>query len=85
MIDPNGNISDSYADAAGNTVRTVMYRDADLWQPQHPITTQYAYDPLMKLEYVVNAEGDSTIISYDMLGRRVSVSHPASGMTGWAT
>ena len=83
VIDPNGNKSDTYSDASGKTVKNVMYRDASSLQPQQPITTQYVYDPVQRLKYVVNAEGDSTAISYDMLDRRTSVSHPASGLTRW--
>ena len=80
VTDPLGHRSETYADASGRTVRTVMYRDSAATQP---IETRYVYDPVGRLTTVINAAGDSTRITYDMLDRRTEVRHPASGVTRW--
>ncbi len=72
--------TDTYADADGRTVMTVMYRDEEGTQP---IETTYIYDPVGRLVSVVDAGGDSTHVVYDMLDRRTEVRHPASGTTKW--
>ena len=80
VTDPLGHRSETYVDASGRTVRTVMYRDSAATQP---IETRYAYDPVGRLTTVIDAGGDSTLITYDMLDRRTEVRHPASGTTRW--
>ena len=80
VTDPLGHRSETYADASGRTVRTVMYRDSAATQP---IETRYVYDPVGRLTTVIDAGGDSTLITYDMLDRRTEVRHPASGTTRW--
>ena len=78
--DPLGHKARTYSDAAGRTIKTVTYHDAEATQP---IETRYLYDPMSRLTTVVNALGDSTLVSYDMLDRRTEVRHPASGTTRW--
>ena len=80
VTDPLNRKSQTYADATGKTLKTVMYRDIEA---TIPIETHYGYDAIGRLTRVINAAGDSTLISYDMLDRRTEVRHPASGTTRW--
>jgi len=80
VTDANGIESETHTDASGRTVKTVMFSDME---NRTPIETRYLYDPVGRLSAVVNALGDSTLVSYDMLDRRTMVKHPASGVTRW--
>ena len=80
VIDALGRQSETYTDATGKTLKTVMFRDVEACTP---IETCYGYDAIGRLTTVINAAGDSTLITYDMLDRRTMVRHPASGTNRW--
>lgn len=85
-IDENGHKQASYTDAYGRLVTRDEYFGADGRSdiyPQEPFslyaTTNYFYDSEGNLTQVQDAHGNVTTISYDTLGRKVSMDDPDMG------
>jgi RHS repeat-associated protein len=43
-------------------------------------TTQYRYDPVGELTHVIDAAGNATAMTYDLLGRRRTIDNPDAGL-----
>ncbi|HOW36576.1 MAG TPA: SpvB/TcaC N-terminal domain-containing protein [Candidatus Omnitrophota bacterium] len=85
-IDENGHKQKSYADAYGRLIKKEEYFGTDGRSPHYPAssytlyaTTLYAYDSEGNLTQTQDAHGNITTITYDYLGRKVSMNDPDMG------
>ena len=67
----------TYANGSGKTVKTIQRPESS----SASIATQFAYDAINQLDSVTDVMGKKTKSIYDMLGRRIQVTHPATGTT----
>ncbi len=86
VIDPNGHMQKSYADARGRLIKKEEYTGADGRWPDYPqsafnvyATTLYGYDVTGNLTSVTDAAKNVTTITYDKLGRKISMQDPDMG------
>ncbi len=86
--DENGHMQKSYSDPYGRLIKKEEYFGADGRSPFYPdtheytlyATTQYAYDSEGNLTAVTDAHGNVSTITYDDLGRKVSMNDPDMGV-----
>ncbi len=78
ITDANDNISKTYTNGSGKTVKTEQFVTQN-----SPIPTAFEYDAIGQLVKVTDAEGNITTSTYDMGGRVTQVIHPASGTTSY--
>ena len=90
-VDENGHQQKSTVDAYGRLVKKEEYTGADGRSPTYPAsaftlyaTTQYSYDSESNLVKTTDAQGHVTTISYDNLGRKVSMNDPDMGVWTYA-
>ncbi|MFZ5985738.1 MAG: RHS repeat domain-containing protein [Bacillota bacterium] len=72
--DPEDKIKNSYTDIDGNIVKVEQFKGTQT------ITGTYKYNALRENVEIVDNNGNKTITSYDMLGRRTSVDNPDMGL-----
>lgn len=77
--DQDGNLRQNYGDVKGLVEKRLEYTS-----PTQAVTTQYQYDPVRELTRIVDANGNVTAITYDLLGRRTAVQSPDSGKTSYS-
>jgi YD repeat-containing protein len=75
--DPEGNVTETDRDIRGNIVR-IRKRDAE---GELLTRASYEYTIMGELETVTDAKGSQSRFSYDLLGRRVELESPQSGLT----
>ena len=75
VLDAEGACREEVHDPRGNVVRVRQFID------EQPIDTRYKYAAIGELLSVVDAAGNQVSCSYDLLGRRISVSTPDGGRT----
>jgi RHS repeat-associated protein len=75
ITDALGNKQESYANGSGKTVKSVQYHNGK------SLTTYFHYDAIEQVDSVTDPVGKKTISVYDMSGRRIQVTHPATGTT----
>jgi len=74
IVDALGNIRESFSDLRDRRRSTrEVGPDGDIW-------TNFHYNALSELHTVVDTRNDSTIYTYDRLGRKLSVKHPDAGL-----
>ena len=78
ITDANDNISKTYTNGSGKTVKTEQFENSNT-----AIPTTFEYDGIGQLVKVTDAEGNITSSTYDMGGRVTQVIHPASGTTSY--
>ena len=78
VTDANGHRKDSVADAYGRLQAVVEYSGTTAY------TTRYAYDILGNLRVVTDTLGNTTVITYDALGRKVGMRDPDMGAWTYA-
>jgi len=85
-IDENGHKQSAYADAFGRLIKKEEYSGADGRSTHYPqsvynlyATTLYTYDSEGNLTQVSDSMGNMTSISYDVLGRKISMDDPDMG------
>lgn len=78
ITDANDNISKTYTNGSGKTVKTEQFENSNT-----AIPTTFEYDGIGQLVKVTDAEGNITTSTYDMGGRVIQVVHPASGTTSY--
>lgn len=90
-FDENGHKQTSHADAYGRLIRKEEYFGADGRDSHYPsqayslyATTLYSYDSEGNLIQVQDAHGNITTISYDNLGRKISMNDPDMGLWQYA-
>ncbi len=71
---PDGQRKSNNTDYLGRLRSVIEYNDAGA-----PVTTQYEYNAAGDLLKVINALNQSTTISYDTLGRKISMTDPDMG------
>lgn len=76
-----GTASATVTDALGRTVEAVKFPGRDVSTLSGSIKSVSAYDDQGRLQSVTGNDGLATTYSYDLLGRMVSSSDPASGTT----
>ncbi len=79
ITDANDNISKTYTNGSGKTIKTEQFITQN-----SPIPTTFEYDAIGQLVKVTDAEGNITTSTYDMGGRVTQVVHTASGTTTYA-
>lgn len=75
LIDALLNQTDTYEDIRKRKLSTTDFG------PEGPIWTNFFYNPISELQKVSDHEGNETVYSYDLLGRKLSVHHPDAGLT----
>ncbi|WP_146131014.1 RHS repeat-associated core domain-containing protein [Marinilabilia salmonicolor] len=70
--DANGKITSSYKDIRGR--QTAVKAPGEVW-------TSFVYNPIGELLEATDDEGNTTLSTYDDLGRRLSRNHPDAGLT----
>ena len=78
ITDANGHRKDSVADAYGRLQAVVEYSGTTAY------TTTYQYDILGNLRVVTDALGNTTVITYDALSRKVGMRDPDMGTWTYA-
>jgi RHS repeat-associated protein len=78
VTDENGHQKDSLQDALGRTVSVTEYNEGT------PYTTSYVYDALDRLTKVTNSQTNKTKMTYDWLGRKMTMSDPDMGAWSYA-
>jgi RHS repeat-associated protein len=73
VTDANGKVRKSYRDAYGRTIQTLDIASVG------NVSTTYAYDLIGDLTNVTDNVGNSTVMGYDSLGRKVSMIDPDMG------
>jgi len=74
QTDENGNVGVRINDAYGRLIRVEEYNEGSVY------ATAYSYDILGNLTRVVDDHGNITQISYDSLGRKISMDDPDMGV-----
>ncbi len=72
VTDANGIKTESFTDVKGR--QTAVKAPGDIW-------TSFVYNAINELTSVTDAQDNTTISVYDMLGRRLSRNHPDAGLT----
>lgn len=76
VTDAMGGKQSTFTNGSGLTVRTEQYSG-----PDGTITTRFEFDPINQLLKAIDNGDNETVSAYDMAGRRIQVTHPASGTT----
>jgi len=82
VIDAEGNKKVTYKDAR-QLITTVKEwaKDTLAGSPaEQVLQTSYAYDPMKQITQVKDAKGNITSVSYDNLGRRLTINNPDMGL-----
>lgn len=74
VTDAMGGKQSTFTNGSGLTMKTEQYSG-----PDGTITTSFAYDAVNQLLKAIDTEGNETLSTYDLAGRRTEVTHPASG------
>jgi RHS repeat-associated protein len=77
VTDPEGNRKATNKDANGNIMKVEEY---DKTRLSTPIVTTYVYDELGQIKDVFDAVNNNTHVDYDMLGRRIAINNPDTGL-----
>jgi len=86
ITDENGHKQESDFDAYGRLIEKREYTGADGRSPDYPVsayilyaTTKYEYDSEGNLTKTIDAQQNQTIITYNKLGRKISMDDPDMG------
>ena len=89
--DENGHRQKSHFDAYGRLIKKEEYLGADGRSPNYPAkpytlyaTTLYSYDSEGNLVQTKDAYNNTTTITYDVLGRKITMDDPDMGHWGYA-
>jgi RHS repeat-associated protein len=74
VTDPNGKRKISYTDARENIIRIEQFNKGKT------LATRYRYSLMNEITHVIDTEDNTTLITYDSLGRRTSINNPDSGL-----
>ncbi|GAB6119058.1 SpvB/TcaC N-terminal domain-containing protein [Dysgonomonas termitidis] len=78
VTDAMGGKQSTFTNGSGLTVKTEQYSG-----PDGTITTRFEFDPINQLLKAIDNGNNETVSAYDMAGRRIHVTHPASGTTSF--
>jgi hypothetical protein len=77
VTDAKGNVKEVFNDLRNRKRATKEEGpDGDIW-------TGFRYNAVSELLAAIDHQGDSTISTYDHLGRRLTMKHPDTGLTEW--